>query len=109
MIFGKYINRYYLKNAPLLLLGLAALVLVDFFQLKVPELYRMVINGTNSGEVVVDGQTMAFTLDVLLDKICLPFPVARLLLQCSGPDGDRSPQQDVRPQPHALSGILPGQ
>ena len=39
MIFGKYINRYYLKNAPLLLLGLAALVLVDFFQLKVPELY----------------------------------------------------------------------
>ena len=38
MIFGKYINRYYLKNAPLLLLGLAALVLVDFFQLKVPEL-----------------------------------------------------------------------
>lgn len=72
MIFGKYINRYYLKNAPLLLLGLAALVLVDFFQLKVPELYRMVINGTNSGEVVVDGQTMAFTMDVLLDKICLP-------------------------------------
>ena len=67
MIFGKYINRYYLKNAPLLLLGLAALVLVDFFQLKVPELYRMVINGTNSGEVVVDGQTMAFTMDVLLD------------------------------------------
>ena len=35
MIFGKYINRYYLKNAPLLFLGLAALVLVDFFQLKV--------------------------------------------------------------------------
>ena len=40
MIFGKHINRYYLKNAALLLLGLAALVLVDFFQLKVPELYR---------------------------------------------------------------------
>ena len=38
MIFGKYINRYYLKNAPLLLLGLAALVLVDFFQLN--KVYR---------------------------------------------------------------------
>ena len=25
MIFGKYINRYYLKNAPVLLLGLLAL------------------------------------------------------------------------------------
>ena len=72
MIFGKHINRYYLKNAPLLLLGLAALVLVDFFQLKVPELYRMVINGTNGGEVVIDGQRVAFTMDVLLDQICLP-------------------------------------
>ena len=25
VIFGKYINRYYLKNAPVLLLGLLAL------------------------------------------------------------------------------------
>ena len=27
MIFGKYINKYYLKNAPILILGLAALIL----------------------------------------------------------------------------------
>lgn len=72
MIFGKYINRYYLKNAPILLLGLAALILVDFFQLKVPELYRLMINGANEGSVLIDGQTAAFTMDVLLDEICLP-------------------------------------
>ena len=30
MIFGKYINKYYLKNAPILILGLAALILVDY-------------------------------------------------------------------------------
>ena len=41
MIFGKYINKYYLKNAPILILGLAALILVDYFQLFIPELYRM--------------------------------------------------------------------
>ena len=29
MIFGKYINRYYLKHAPTLLLGLLALLTVD--------------------------------------------------------------------------------
>ena len=29
MIFGKYINRYYLRYAPALLLGLAALLTVD--------------------------------------------------------------------------------
>lgn len=32
MIFGKYINRYYLKNAPVLLLGLLALLMVDYIQ-----------------------------------------------------------------------------
>lgn len=72
MIFGKYINRYYLKNAPVLLLGIAALVIVDFFQLYVPELYRMVVNGMNGGEVLVNGQMRAFDMDVLLDHICLP-------------------------------------
>ena len=46
MIFGKHINRYYLKYAYLLLIGLAALVMVDYMQLEIPELYRMVINGT---------------------------------------------------------------
>lgn len=56
MIFGKYINKYYLKNAPILILGLAALILVDYFQLFIPELYRMVINGMNGDPVLVNGQ-----------------------------------------------------
>ncbi len=64
MIFGKYINRYYLRHAPMLLLGLLALVLVDFFQLKIPELYRTLINGLN-GEI-------AFDKSVLLWEICIP-------------------------------------
>ena len=33
MIFGKYINKYYLKYAPNLLLGLFALWAVDYLQL----------------------------------------------------------------------------
>ena len=33
MIFGKHINRYYIKYAPLLLMGLIALVAVDALQL----------------------------------------------------------------------------
>ena len=61
MIFGKYINRYYLKNAPALLLGLLSLLIVDIAQLMVPELSRLVINGVNLGKVVVDGQTLTFT------------------------------------------------
>ena len=58
VIFGKYINRYYLKHAPVLLLGILSLLTVDYIQLLIPELYRLVINGVNLGQVVVDGQTM---------------------------------------------------
>lgn len=73
MIFGKHINRYYAKYAPSLLLGLAALILVDYLQLIVPELYRTVINGMNQGFIVGDGGVSeVFDMDFLLDKVCLP-------------------------------------
>lgn len=72
MIFGKYINRYYLKNAPVLLLGLLALLMVDYIQLLIPQFYRLVINGVNLGQVVVNGQPLPFTKEVLLQHICLP-------------------------------------
>ena len=68
MIFGKHINKYYLRYAPMLILGILALVLVDYMQLVVPELYRMVINGIETG--AVDG--VPFDMEFLLDKICLP-------------------------------------
>ena len=72
MIFGKYINRYYLKNAPVLLLGLLALLMVDYIQLLIPQFYRLVINGVNLGQVVVNGRPLPFTKEVLLQHICLP-------------------------------------
>ena len=72
MIFGKHMNKYYLKYGLWLLLGLVALVVVDCFQLVIPNLYQMVINGMNDGEVLVDGVTVAFDMDFLLDRICMP-------------------------------------
>lgn len=72
MLFGKHINRYYIRYAPVLLLGIVALIFVDVVQLKVPELYRLLINGMNTGMVVKDGVTQPFDLDFLLDDICLP-------------------------------------
>lgn len=47
MIFGKYINKYYLKYLWVLLIGLIALVLVDVYQLKIPEIYSAIIDGLN--------------------------------------------------------------
>ena len=62
---------YYLV-APALLLGILALLMVDYIQLLVPQLYRLVINGVNLGQVVVRGETMPFTKEVLFQHICLP-------------------------------------
>ena len=72
MIFGKYINRYYFKYAGWLVLGLISLVTVDYLQLEIPKLYRLVINGMNSGSVSMDGVQVAFDVNFLLDKICMP-------------------------------------
>ena len=80
MIFGKYINRYYLRSAPVLLLGLLALLTVDYIQLMIPRLYRLVINGVNLGEVVIGGETVAFTKEVLFQHICLPMILIVLLM-----------------------------
>ncbi|MCH5184460.1 MAG: hypothetical protein J1E00_09825, partial [Oscillospiraceae bacterium] len=73
MLFGKQINRYYLKYAPMLLLGLFALLIVDYFQLLVPEFYRMVINGLNGG-------VEEFNMEYLLDEICRPLLFTILMI-----------------------------
>ncbi len=72
MLFGKHINRYYLRHLPALMLGVVTLLVIDFLQLKVPEFYRYVINGINNGAVTVDGVSVPFDMDFLLDRICLP-------------------------------------
>ena len=72
MIFGKHVNRYYLRYAPLLLLGSLALLLVDYMQLVIPKLYRAVINGIKTGQVEMDGVVHSFDMEFLLDEICLP-------------------------------------
>ncbi len=80
MIFGKHINRYYLKYSPLLLIGLIALLLVDYMQLVIPELYQLVINGITNGEVVKDGITYSFDMSFILSEICNPMLVVILVM-----------------------------
>ena len=80
LIFGKHINKYYFKYAHMLILGLIALIGVDYLQLIIPNLYQMVINGMNQGFVMVDGVKTAFTMDFLLDQICMPMVVVILCM-----------------------------
>ena len=72
MILGKHINRYYLRFSWRLLIGVVTLFAVDYLQLVIPNLYQMLINGINDGTVLVNGETVPFNADFLLDRICLP-------------------------------------
>ena len=80
MIFGKHINRYYIWYLPLILLGLAALVVVDWLQLEIPGLYQLVINGMNEGQVLYNGETVPFDMNFLLEHICRPLLVIILFM-----------------------------
>ncbi len=72
MIFGKHINRYYLRYAPMLIFGALALFLVDYMQLVIPELYSAVIEGLETGFVTDGSNSIAFDLNYVLDEICKP-------------------------------------
>ncbi len=72
MLFGKHVNRYYIKHLPSMLFGIFALIGVDFMQLVIPELYRAVINGILYGTATKDGKEVPFDMDYLLDNVCLP-------------------------------------
>jgi len=68
MIFGKHINRYYLKYAGWLIFGLLSLIMVDFLQLEIPKLYRMVIDGMSYGFVTGNEDPLSF----VMHQICMP-------------------------------------
>ena len=84
MIFGKHINKYYLKYSYMLIGGILALLLVDFLQLEIPELYRMVLEGMQNEKVEISpgvfrslvevspGELVPFDMDFLVDRICMP-------------------------------------
>ncbi|MBR4165937.1 MAG: ABC transporter ATP-binding protein [Lachnospiraceae bacterium] len=72
MIFGKHINKYYLKYLGWIILGVATLGMVDYLQLLIPNIYASVINGINEGFVMIDGVRVPFDMDFLLDRVCLP-------------------------------------
>ena len=82
MVFGRHINRYYFKYAGWLLLGLASLVAVDYLQLEIPKLQRMLVNGMNGGRVEADGLVLAFDMDFLLDRICMPMAGIIFVMVC---------------------------
>ena len=54
MIFGKSINKYYLKYLHLFLAGTIALVIIDFVQLEIPGLLGSIVDGLEKGTLTND-------------------------------------------------------
>ena len=62
------------------MIGLAALVTIDYAQLEIPKLYRYLINGINTGVVEIGGESLPFGFDFVLDNICMPMMLIILSL-----------------------------
>ena len=72
MLFGKHINKYYLKYWYFFLGGILALLAVDYFQLIIPEIYGNIING-------LDGK-IPFNKEILVDYIIEMFIVMAVMV-----------------------------
>jgi len=72
MLFGKYVNRFYLKYGLLFLIGIAALVTVDYVQLLIPNVTGNIIEGL--GEGTLTKELLAFYMkDLILWGIIIVF------------------------------------
>lgn len=45
MIFGRRVNKFYIRYGIYFLLGIAALIFVDIYQLKIPEITGLIVDG----------------------------------------------------------------
>lgn len=54
MLFGRHVNRYYIKYGLYFLLGIVALIAVDVFQLETPRIIKDIINGLQFKTLTAD-------------------------------------------------------
>jgi ATP-binding cassette subfamily B protein len=52
MLTGKYVNKYYFKYAGFFIIGLLALLAVNYFQLEIPEICGDIIDGIQDGTLI---------------------------------------------------------
>ena len=58
MLFGKYVNNFYRKYFWFFFFGIVALIVVDYFQLLIPEIFGNLIDGAESGTIFTNHQEL---------------------------------------------------
>jgi len=79
MLFGKHINKYYLKYAIYFIIGVVALIFVDYFQLKIPEYLGGIVDDIK-GNQQIDILELIFGLLIVGVVMCVGRIVWRLTL-----------------------------
>ena len=79
MLFGKYINKYYLKYALFFIIGVVALVLVDYYQLEIPKFLGNIVDAIKDG-TPLDIPKLVFDLLIIGVVMCVGRIVWRLAL-----------------------------
>ncbi len=54
MLFGKYVNKFYTKYFWFFFFGVIALIVVDYFQLLIPEIFGNIIDSVDNGSIFND-------------------------------------------------------
>lgn len=76
MLFGKHVNRFYLKYFLHFFIGVIALIIVDFAQLKVPELLGLAMDNMKNG---VDTATYLKDMVIQLVFVSIAMLVGRFI------------------------------
>ncbi len=71
MVFGKHFTKYYLKYLLTFIIGIGALILVDIYQLKLPQLVGELINSIQEGQAGKDGLTRIVLLRFVNELIII--------------------------------------
>lgn len=66
MIFGRRINKYYLKYAIYIIIGIASLVIIDYYNLRIPEITGAIVDGIKEGTLNRD-----LLVDYMLEVIII--------------------------------------
>lgn len=67
MLFGKYVNKFYYKYFWFFFFGVLALIIVNYFQLLVPEIFGNIIDGISDKSLFSD----LSVLNSYITKICV--------------------------------------
>ena len=96
LLWGKHVRKYYPKYFIFFLIGLAALVTVDFFQLKIPNIIGSVVDELNENGFI-DPQSETFVIRILsVITVAVVMLIGRVIWRISLFYASRKMEEHVR-------------